>query len=100
VAKLKALNIALDFDRTHERHNHDLVGYVIQGYPRKVLKATILTRNSIDSWYHQAKLQYPNDQHTFLIGTVSLMGEVTGITDIKDDHVGASIYSKPDPQAN
>lgn len=98
--RLKGLNIALDIPNDQLHHNEDLVGYVIQHYPHKVCKANIITRNSIGSWYDDVTNQFkPAEKYTFLIGTVSLVGEVLSIADIPDNKSGK--YSKQaDPQAN
>lgn len=95
---LKALAITIDIPPEYDSHNHDLVGYVIQRYPRRVLKASILTRNSIESWYEDSKTKYPKDKHIYLIGTVSLVGEVIGV---REEPRHESAHSGTvDPQAN
>ena len=94
-----ALNIAIDYSPDLDSHNRDFVGYVIQKYPRRVVKATILTRVSVPDWYDSSVLQYPNDRFTYLIGSVSLIGEINGTTEIEDKRSYAG-NGKPRSDAN
>jgi hypothetical protein len=105
--QFKALKISFDYSREHDLHNHDLVGYVIQKYPRKVTLVKILTRSSVDQWYNEVKEKYPRDKYIFLLGTVCLIGTVLGIqndeVELEEDEVeGDSPYVKRprDPSAN
>jgi hypothetical protein len=92
----KALKILFDYSREHDLHNHDLVGYVIQKYPRKVTLVKILTRGSIDQWYNEVKEKYPKDKYIFLLGTVCLIGTIIGMQDEKivEDEEDDSKYNQ------
>ncbi len=95
---LKALAVSLNVPSEAEDHNEDLVGYVISKYPRKVVKVSVITRDVVDSWYTNVVKTYPQTKFTFLIATVSVVGEITGLTEIEKS---ASQYGvKHDPAAN
>jgi hypothetical protein len=102
--QFKQLKVSFDYSREHDQHNHDLVGYVVQKYPRKVMKASILTRASVDSWYKDVQSTYPKKNYIFLLGTISLIGTVLGLATAEsdeDDEVEDSSYKRPrDPSAN
>ena len=106
--QFKQLKVSFDYSREHDSHNHDLVGYVIQKYPRKVIKASILTRASVDSWYKEVLEKYSNKHHVFLLGTISLIGTVLGIINVDekdnvedDEDDSPATYHRPkDPSAN
>lgn len=101
--KFNALNVCLDFDPSLDSHNHDFVGYIIQKYPRKVVKGTILTRVSVEHWYKSALAQYPDDRFTYLLASVSLIGEVRGQTEVEDDSVETQyggVAAKRNSEAN
>jgi hypothetical protein len=83
--KLKRLKITIDYSKEHDKHNHDLVGYIIQRYPHKVVKANVLTRESVDSWYEQIETQFPRKSYIILVATVSLVGEVLGAQEYEVD---------------
>ncbi len=88
--QIKALKISFDYSREFDPHNHDLVGYVVQKYPRKVVKASILTRSSVESWYDEVSSKYEGKNYVFLLGTVSLIGTVLGLAtedDFSEDEV-------------
>ena len=80
----KALKISFDYNKQHDPHNHELVGYVVQRYPNKVVKASVLTRASVDAWYLEVTKKYPEDRHLYLIGTISLIGLVQGLEKIDE----------------
>ncbi len=105
--QFKALKVSFDYSHEHDNHNHDLVGYVIQKHPRKVLKTSILTRASVDSWYAEVNLKFSKDKHIFLLGTISLIGTVLGmatedeINEVEDEDEEPRLYKRPkDPSAN
>lgn len=102
--KLKHLKITIDYSPEHDKHNHDLVGYVIQRYPRRVVKTSVVARDSVDKWYESIAEQYPRKTFITLIGTISLVGEVLGtaLAEEEERDSGASQgYSRPkDPGAN
>jgi hypothetical protein len=105
--QFKQLKVSFDYSREHDQHNHDLVGYVVQKYPRKVVKASILTRASVDSWYKEVQEKYSKKHHVFLLGTISLIGTVLGMANVEesdnveDDDDSPSTYRRPkDPSAN
>jgi hypothetical protein len=105
VIHFKALKISFDYSREHDSHNHDLVGYVIQKYPRKVTLVKILTRSSVDSWYNEVKEKYSKDKYLFLLGTVCLIGTVLGIQDeesLEEEEDDSQYTAKQprDPSAN
>jgi hypothetical protein len=79
----KALRINMEFPRDLDNHNRDVVAYVLQKYPRKVVKVSVITRLSIESWYKDNKAKYASKTHVFLLGNVSLMGEIFGLVDDK-----------------
>lgn len=95
---IKALKITLDIPRDHEMHNHDLIGYVIQKYPRKVIKVSVLTRESVETWYDEASLKYPKSKFVFLVGTVSLVGTIFG--KYKENEFESTERSSADPHSN
>ena len=102
--QFKQLKVSFDYSREHDQHNHDLVGYVVQKYPRKVMKASILTRASVDSWYKDVSSTYTKKNYIFLLGTISMIGTVLGMAnaevedDVEDDD---SPYQRPrDPNLN
>lgn len=95
-----ALKINFMYDKVHDCHNHDLVGYVVQKYPLKIVKASVLTRLSAESWYVDIAKQYDTKRYIVLIGTVSLIGEVDGIQDIEREASSTSRASEKDPSAN
>ena len=103
--QVNALKINFLYPRDFDPHNHDLVGYVIQKYPRKVVKGVIITRPSLEDWYIEACKQYPGDKYVVLIGTISLVGIVDGLqpVDDKDEKsASSSVYKREpkDPSAN
>jgi hypothetical protein len=102
--QFKQLKVSFDYSREHDKHNHDLVGYVLQKYPRKVVKTAILTRESIDKWYTEVEKTYPRKSYVVLLGTISLVGEVLGLVGIDENEVESetSSYTKRprDPSAN
>lgn len=107
--QFKQLKVSFDYSREHDQHNHDLVGYVVQKYPRKVIKASILTRASVDSWYKDVTTTFAskNKQYVFLLGTISLIGTILGMTDEKGNDIdkvedeAPPRYTRPkDPSTN
>jgi hypothetical protein len=104
--QFKQLKVSFDYSHEHDAHNHDLVGYVIQKYPRKVIKTAILTRQSIDKWYKECEFAFPTKTHTILLGTISLIGTVLGMVDGVEDEDEDSNDTKyrakrpRDPSAN
>ena len=105
--QFKQLKVSFDYSREHDQHNHDLVGYVVQKYPRKVVKASILTRVSVDSWYKEVQEKFSKKNHVFLLGTISLIGTVLGMANVEendnleDDDDSPQPYRRPkDPSAN
>ena len=106
--QFKQLKVSFDYSREHDNHNHDLVGYVVQKYPRKVIKASILTRQSVDHWYSEVSGKYPKDKYIFLLGTISLIGTILGIanekgedlSEVEDDGEPPPYRRPKDPSAN
>jgi hypothetical protein len=96
---IKALNISINIPKELDSHNQDLVGYIIQKYPRKIVKGTILTRVSIEHWYKESLVLYPDDRYIYLLGTVSLVGEIRGTTELAPES-NTKYPSKKDPSAN
>ena len=97
--KIKAICVTMEYDPPNVIHNTDLVGYVIQKYPRKVIKCSVLTRSAIESWYKDCVKNYEQARHTFLLGTVCVLGEATDINEV--DRVVTTPYNgSPDPSAN
>lgn len=102
--QVNTLKVNFLYPREFDQHNHDLVGYVVQKYPHKVIKGAILTRASAEDWYTEQVAQYPAGRYTILIGTVSLVGVVDGLQAVSQDEKekSASTYDRrsKDPSAN
>ncbi len=102
--QVNALKINFLYSHEFDHHNHDLVGYVVQKYPHKVVKGSILTRSSTEAWYDEMLKKYPSEHYTLLIGTVSLVGVVAGLHTMEHesgDSDASKYKTKPkDPSAN
>lgn len=101
--QFKQLKVTFDYPPDFDKHNHDLVGYVIQKYPRKVVEAAVLTRASVDTWYSRVILKFTKKNYVILIGMISIMGIVASLDAV--DEVEAEdeerVYKRShDPQAN
>lgn len=102
----KQLKVTFDYSPEFDKHNHELVGYVIQRYPRRVVSTAIVTRESVPTWYREASKKYPKQSHTILLGTISLVGIVEEMVDDPDSVEDNSkpFYqpsaAKRDPSAN
>lgn len=75
----KQLKLSFDYPPEFNKHNHDLVGYIIHRNTRKVIATAVLTRASIDTWYSNTLAKYPTRTHIYLLGTISILG---GIVDL------------------
>jgi hypothetical protein len=103
--QVNALKINFLYPRDFDPHNHDLVAYVIQKYPRKVVKGVIITRPSLEAWYVEACKEYSGDKYVVLIGTVSLVGVVEGLQAVDHEDAGSTktinyVRKTKDPSAN
>lgn len=101
----KQLKVTFDYSPEFDKHNHELVGYVIQRYPRKVVSTAIVTRESVPTWYEATREKYPESKYTILLGTISLVGIVESMVDDADANEKEKAFYQPsaakrDPSAN
>jgi len=100
----KQLRVTFDYSPEFDKHNHELVGYVIQRYPRKVVATAIITRESVPTWYEDTRKKYPESKYTLLLGTISIVGIVDSmIDDVESSEKEKAFYqpsAKRDPSAN
>jgi len=101
----KQLRVTFDYSPEFDKHNHELVGYVIQRYPRKVVATAIVTRESVPTWYEETRKRYPENKYTLLLGTISIVGIVESMVDSDESSEKDKAFYQPsaakrDPSAN
>ena len=101
----KQLKVTFDYSPEFDKHNHELVGYVIQHYPRKVVATAIVTRESVPTWYEDTREKYPESKYTLLLGTISIVGIVESMVDSTEPSEKEKVFYQPsatkrDPSAN
>lgn len=82
---IRQMKITFDYPVEFDKYNHDLVAFVFQRYPRRVISTSVVRRGSVDAWYEATIAKYPKKDYVLMIGTISLIGAVSGVTDSKSD---------------
>jgi hypothetical protein len=93
--KAIVLYLKPDYENSLLDRNRDLVGFVVERATGKVAKTSIVERNSLGTWYHDNRAAYAEDKFDLLVGSISIIGVLSG-ADMKEvDKKGTGIARDP-----
>jgi hypothetical protein len=90
--RIETIYLRPQYENDLLERNRDLVGFVVEKGTGKVKKTSIVERNSLGSWYHDNRAQFPEDRFDLLVGSISVIGVLSG-ADIKDIDAGSTTTS-------
>lgn len=77
--KIESLWLNPGYDNSLAEHNLDIVGYVVEKITNKVVDTAVVKRSSLASWYENRRAKFVESRFTFLIASLSIIGEINGV---------------------
>ncbi len=81
--KVETLYLSPDYDEGLVERNRDMVGFVVEKGTSKVKGVSVITRDSLGSWFHAKRAEYPEDKFDLVLASLSVLGTLRG-ADVKD----------------
>jgi hypothetical protein len=78
VYKIEVLYIRPNYNEEFNERNRDLVGFVVEKATGKVKKTSIIQRDSLGTWFHDNRAQFPESKYELLMGSISIIGTLSG----------------------